>query len=554
MKAGEVVLQELLNGKVQYRVPLFQRTYSWGDKEWKRLWSDICEIYRLVVPRTHFIGAVVTLPLPDSPEHTSKFMLIDGQQRLTTLFILLSCLRDLARRDPALVSLADQIEEECLINKFAKHKEERLKLLPTQADRCQYSAIVDQQPVSNSNRIAAARAYFENALQQNDDEDQPFDLARLKSCVTDYLALVSIRLDQADSPYRIFESLNNTGMALTDSDLIRNDIFMRMDEGEQAEAYEAHWLPMQQRMEYNRKSWLSDFFWRYAMVDGDQPRYDEVYQAVKADIDKSLRSGRTAMELLQEFDDYSKLYLLIWRPQDAPEPDVEVARRAVRLRQWEVDVAYPFLMSAYHLREKGDLSSADLAQVLAMLESFVVRRLICAVPTNRLRSIFARMPQRVVDGEYVDNCREYLLENDWPSDDLFVDRFQEARIYSSRLGRTRLILTSLEEAFEHHEPVSMDSVTIEHIMPQCPDQSWKQALGQGWREVRERYLHTVGNLTYSGYNQEMGNMSFGKKKQILQKSHFELNREIIAVEQWGEREINARAARMAELAVGVWSR
>lgn len=354
MKAGEVVFQQLLDGKIQYRVPLFQRTYSWEEEDWQRLWDDLLDIYDLSQPRSHFIGAVVTLPIPDSPEKCSKFMLIDGQQRLTTLFVLLAAIRDLARKNGD--QLADEIQEQCLINKFAKDPEEFRKMKPTQADIVAFNAIVDGQS-GDGTLIGQARAFFDKVLDLGDLEGKPIDLVAMKSCITDYLNLVSIRLDQDDSPHRIFESLNNTGQPLTASDLIRNYIFMSIPtEEEQAACYSKYWYPMQQRMEKE----LSSFVWRYLMKDGNLLRYDDVYEEMRDYIDQG---DESVVEVLEDLDRHSQYYMRFWRP-DPNEESLEIRTQFERLNAWEVDVAYPFLLTAMHKRAKGVITYEDLLQIL----------------------------------------------------------------------------------------------------------------------------------------------------------------------------------------------
>lgn len=547
MKAGEVVFQQLLDGKIQYRVPLFQRTYSWEEENWQRLWDDLLDIYDLTKPRSHFIGAVVTLPIPDSPEKCSKFMLIDGQQRLTTLFVLLAAIRDLAKSNGD--QLADEIQEECLINRFAKGPEEFRKMKPTQADLAAFNAIVDGQS-SAGTLIGKARAFFGKALDLGDLEGKPINLVKIKSCITDYLNLVSIRLDQDDSPHRIFESLNNTGQPLTASDLIRNYIFMSIPtEEEQAACYNKYWYPMQQRMEKE----LSPFVWRHLMKDGNLLRYDDVYEEMREYIDEG--DETIVQQVLEDLDRYSQYYVKFWRP-DPNEESLEVRAQFERLNAWEVDVAYPFLLTAMHKRATGVITDEDLLQLLRMIESYVVRRSICGIPTNRLRRIFALMSNQVSDDKFVETCRDYLIDNEWPTDDRFHEIFQTARIYvRSRLARARLILASLEKSFKHHEPIEMtDKITIEHLMPQTLNDEWRQELGPEFYRVHEELLHSIGNLTFSGYNQEMGNASFEYKKQILAESHFEMNRSIVQAEHWTEHEIRARAKELADRAVQIWRR
>jgi uncharacterized protein with ParB-like and HNH nuclease domain len=473
-------------------------------------------------------------------------MLIDGQQRLTTLLVLLAAIHDLARKNGD--HLADEIQEECLINKFAKDPEEFRKMKPTQADLVAFNAIIDGQSTDGT-LIGRARAFFDNVLDLGDLEGEPIDLVTMKSCITDYFNLVSIRLDQDDSPHRIFESLDNTGQPLTASDLIRNYIFMSIPtEQEQAACYGKYWYPMQQRMEKE----LSPFVWRYLMKDGNLLRYDDVYEEMRDYIDEG---DKSVVEVLEDLDRYSQYYMKFWHP-DPGEKNLEVRAQFERLNIWEVDVAYPFLLTAVHKRATGVVTDEDLLQILHMIESYVVRRSICGIPTNRLRRVFALMSNRVSDDDFVQTCRDYLGDNDWPTDDRFHKMFQTARIYvRSRRARTRLILASLEESFEHHEPIEMTAkITIEHLMPQTLNDEWRQALGPEFYRVHEELLHSVGNLTFSGYNQELGNASFESKKKILDESHFEMNRWIVQAQHWTEHEIRARAKELADRAVQIWRR
>lgn len=560
MKAAEAIFQKLLDGKLQYRVPLFQRTYSWEEENWQRLWDDILEVYALVKsgePRSHFMGAIVTLPFPDAPQLANKFMLIDGQQRLTTFFILLASIRDAAEEKKNDPTLSDEIDEGCLINKFAGIPEEREKLRPTQQDVDSFKTVVSGQEPDSSSRVGLAYRFFLGVLRKGDLNGEELNLRDLKSCITDYLSLVSITLDQADSPHRIFESLNNTGMALSASDLIRNDIFMRLvSEAEQDEIYRDYWQSMQQRMEYDDgKSVLSSFFWRYLMKDGGLPRYDEVFEAMRRRIDSRVGDGTSIRDILAELDLFSEYYVKLWRPA-SNEMNQSICEQLQRLNQWEVDAAYPFMLNALHRRRTKVIDDHQLLEVLGMIESFVVRRVVCGIPTNRLRRVFARMSLQTKDDDYVESCRHFLMNNDWPTDKRFHEMFEISRIYiSSRLSRTRLILTSLEQSYDHHEQIAMtDKITIEHIMPQELNAEWREQLGSNAPEVHDKYLHTIGNLTYSGYNSAMSNSPFATKKNILKDSHFELNRHIVQTENWTETEIQARARELANRALVIWKR
>ena len=228
MKAGEVVFQKLLDGKRQYVVPLYQRTYSWKEKHWEQLWDDLLEIYALPTPRNHFIGSVVTQQVTTAPEGASKYTLIDGQQRMTTLFILLSVVRQFAKSDTKTWgNLAEEIQNTCLVNQYIDG-DGRIKLMPTQRDRSVFASVVNGEIPPDITSIGKARTYFHKRLEQGDVDGNKINLRALHSCIVNHLDMVSIHLDQEDSPNRIFESLNNTGMPLTVADLIRNYLLMNI--------------------------------------------------------------------------------------------------------------------------------------------------------------------------------------------------------------------------------------------------------------------------------------------------------------------------------------
>lgn len=555
MKAGKLKFQQLLDGQLQYRVPLFQRTYSWKESEWGTLWEDVLEIYAMEDPRGHFIGAIVTQPVSDIAGHATKHLLIDGQQRLTTLLIMLTSIRRKARMD-RLEQLANEIWERCLVNKFVTLEDAEgtsfgdfLKLRPTQSDRDQFADVVERNKYDGTGRIFEAFTYYRQRIDEGDLEGNPLDLKLLKSCVTDRLELVSINLGEADSPHRIFESLNNTGMRLGPSDLIRNLIFMNIPtEVEAQQAYDEHWFPMQETTGTS----LDDFFWRFLMMNGSLPRWDETFDEVKK---RFVEEKKDPVDTLVEYSRFSRYYR--WIGEVGNDKSAEMFRQPIsRLNLWEVNVSYPFLMKAFDWVARDDVAGEHLVLVMEMIESFVVRRSVCSVPTNRLRRTFAGMSDKVEASEFVDSSREYLLGEQWPSDDEFRDSFQHYRAYApQRLARTRLILDSLEDSYGHKEsPGANERISIEHIMPQTLSSDWENMLGAKAPEVHERWLHTPGNLTLTGYNPELGNAGFAEKKKLLKESNFSLTEGVLNESQWDEDAIKARGAALAERAVKIWRR
>lgn len=555
MKAGEVKLQQMLDGKVQYRVPLFQRTYNWREDEWERLWEDITELYMMSQPRSHFIGAIVTQPVPDAPERAAKHLLIDGQQRLTTLCILLASIRKKATESHSDMSLATEIDNTCLTNKIHNVSiDEAIKLRPTQRDSEAFSALVagSELPPEKNNNVYSAFKYFCEVLEDGDPEGNPFDLPKLKNRITYYLDLVSITLDTADSAHKIFESLNNTGMQLGPSDLIRNYVSMHIpDESEAQRAYDQYWLPMQESL----GSQLDWFFWRYLMMDGSLPRIDETYEEIR-DHFKDLTPER-ATSLLVEFSGFSKHYARILTKAGSGNGDSFWAQME-RLNRWEVDVAYPFIMKCLSWVDAGKITLQELVKAMAAIESFVIRRAICWVPTNRLRRIFANLCSTITEIGFVENVQQQLADNEWPSDKEFQEDFLEYPLYSSwlrRMGRIRLILESLESSYGEKETAVLDAnITIEHVMPQSITEEWEYMLGPEAARVHADWLHTPGNLTLTAYNPELSNSPFGQKRDILSDSKFALSRDIVTQERWDEEAIKERGQALAERAVRVWAR
>ena len=397
--------------------------------------------------------------------------------------------------------------------------------------------------------MTAAFRYFSERIAEGDLDEHPIDLRKLKLCITDRLDLVSVTLETEDSPHRIFESLNNTGMHLGSSDLIRNLIFMSISgEEETQDAYDRYWFPMQEATG-NR---LDDFFWHHLMMDGSLPRQSETFEEVR----KRFGSGDTprAVEMLIQFSKFARYYRWLCGIGDE-EPEGSLLRQIKRLNTWEVNVAYPFLMRSLDWVDGGTINPSDLASVMKMIESFVVRRSVCNVPTNRLRGIFGRMSGQIDSSDFVASSGDYLLANHWPTDKEFNHAFVGYHVYSRRLARTRLILESLEASFGHKEsPQITEEITIEHVMPQTLTTDWGEMLGPRAVDIHLQWLHTPGNLTLTGYNPELGNASFYEKKALLECAKFSLTHAILKFDSWDEDAIKTRGEALAERAIQIWSR
>ena len=541
MKASETSLQPVIEGTKQYVVPLFQRTYSWDTKEWEMLWQDLIELCEDEDPRDHFIGSIVTMPTASVPQGIAKFLLIDGQQRLTTIFILLALLRDAAKTSNGSM-LSQEIEETLLTNRF-KQGNDVWKLLPTQADRKAFIQLLEVGDVAQQTRIAKAAAFFKRRLRSPEAPD----LETLKKVIVDNLMLVSIVLDPDDNPHLIFESLNAKGKPLSQADLIRNYFFMRIHVDDQEQLYEKSWEPMQERLGDS----LTECIRHFLMKDGAIVKKGEVYFALKERADG--KSQQEVIVYLQEVSRFADYYAKLLQPDGESSP--KLRERMKRLNRIEVTVAYPFLLNVYNDYANEQIDEDEFSDVMEVIENFMIRRLICRVPTNQLNKIFPALYAQASEADsLVEGLKESLRTKNYPRDTEFRERFVSSRLYTSGdRVRTKLILERLESSFGNKEAVPYDNLSVEHVMPQMLTDWWRQHLGEDFEATHELMLHTIGNLTLTGYNPELSNADFPHKRQLFKESHLSLNKWFVDQEKWDEETILIRAESLAEVALSIWA-
>lgn len=549
MQAAEAKLQRVLEGSKQFLVPHYQRPYSWQKEQWEALWRDIVVLLEEDNPQPHFLGSIVTSPAKSVPEGVEKRLLIDGQQRLTTLLIVLALIRDHARA-AGMERVAAQLEDSYLTNRYESGND-FYKLLPTQSedpnssDRESFMRIVRGEGDGGVNTgIGLAYQFFQHNLRKLGGTT----LEALHRVVVGKLTLVSIILDEHDNPHRIFESLNGKGRPLSQADLIRNYFFMRIDASKHDSTYVELWRPMQKRL---GDDMVTPFVRHYLMRGGSIVRETDVYSSLKARVDEDRAKG--PLEHLRELDKHSRFYDILLRPHH--EPSLRLRERLVRLNRLEVTVAYPFLLNVYGDYARGALSEDDFVDLLDTLESFLVRRFVCAVPTHGLNKIFPPLYVQAKDGpKFVEAVRKILAGKGYPRDEEFRDRIESARLYGAgdRREKTKLLLERLETSFGHKEPVVAATLSIEHVMPQTLTAEWQEELGPTWEEDHEQLLHTLGNLTLTSYNAELNNDRFEEKKKLYADSHLELNKHFATVDKWTAAAIEKRAEVLAERACAVW--
>ncbi len=552
MKASETKLTKIIEGTNQYLVPHYQRPYTWGPKEWKILWDDLVDLADPADesnpgPRQHFLGSIVTAPGHSVPEGVSKWVLIDGQQRMTTLLLLLAAIRDSAR-DEGKDRLANQIHDLYLTNQY-QDGSDFYKLLPTKGteasggDRADFVSIVQRQSPANGN-ISRAYRFFRDRLALANAPDAE----RLKQIIIGNLILVSIVLDRDDNPYLVFESLNAKGQQLTQADLIRNYFFMRIRLDRHDHAYSERWRPLENRLGQEN---TTEFIRHFLMMDGQLIKINELYYVLKDRLDGA--SEPVVLRMLDELYEASDFYARLLDP--TKEPNLRLRAGVQRLNRLEATVTYPFLLNVYEALSKQLLNDDEVAELLEILENFLLRRYVCRTSRSELNKLFPSLYKSAQNyTSLVQGVREILSGRNYPSDEDFHDDMATSILYGTgeKRERVKFILERIEESFGHKERVFLDSLTVEHIMPQTLTSWWEAQLGVDNEDTHEELLHTLGNLTLTGNNSELSNLSFPEKQRILAESHLDLNRDVSVKSSWSAEDIKTRGAELANRALLIW--
>jgi uncharacterized protein with ParB-like and HNH nuclease domain/alkylated DNA nucleotide flippase Atl1 len=551
--AKETALQELLGGEKQYQVPLYQRTYSWGKDQLDKLWEDVLQLAEDRENRpdlSHFIGSLVLAPSPAiSPGGVTDWLVIDGQQRLTTLSLLLCAIRDrLAAASPR---DRDRINEQYLVNKW--HPDRYTKLQPTQADRAPYLACVDGTPqAGGADRVGAAYRSFTGKLASLEDDAQ---VRQLERAIVSGLAVVAVSAGMGDNAYRIFESLNNTGLKLTQADLLRNYLFMRLPKRGET-VYQSRWLPLQESLDPDQ---LEMLFWLDLVQRDPRVKQSETYAEQQKRLDRLTTEDEIEAEIAR-FNKLGTFLRLILNP--AGERDLKVRKRLTRLQDWGSTTAYPVLLYLLELRDQGKATSEQIARAMLYLESFFVRRLVIGRATSNLNRILSTLVTEIDKSKPVDEEIRASLSTGrkyYASDNEAADAVSTVPFYlNGRASQRKLVLQWLEESYGSKEPVSPDTLTIEHVLPQTATPAWRAELspdlnsGETFDQVHQSLLHTLANLTLTGYNPKLSNSSFTDKRELLATSGLLMNQEIAAEARWGRPQMQARGAELAKRIAQEW--
>ena len=556
MKATEAKLLSLLQKSPQFIIPIYQRTYSWTDKQCQQLWDDIVRAGSSDAIGVHFIGSIVYVEQGLSQvSHQAPLLVIDGQQRLTTVSLLIEALaRAVGDAEPVEGFSAAKLRHYYLSNPL-ESGERYFKLLLSQTDNASLKAIVKntEAPKEPSLRVTHNFARFAELIAAQKGDLAPVCRGLAKLVVVD----IALSRDQ-DNPQLIFESMNSTGKELSQADLVRNYILMGLEPTLQTRLYEEYWRPME--LDFGQEAYGTQFdsFMRHFLTvrTGDIPREREVYEAFK-DYSRTTPVQAAGIEaLVREIRAFARYFcaLALGREKDAT-----LALTFHDLRELKVDVAYPFLLELYHDYANDRLSAADFASAVRLVEAYVFRRAICAIPTNSMNKTFATLGKALRKDRYLESIQAHFLllpsYRRFPNDEEFRRDLHTRDLYHFR---SRSYWLRRLENHDRKERVPVDQYTIEHILPQNPELSsaWRQALGDDWQRVQQEWLHTLGNLTLTGYNAEYSDRPFVDKRDMkggFAESPLRLNAGLGQLESWNEGAIKARAGRLADEALGVWA-
>ena len=565
MKATEANLLKFLRKSPQFVIPIYQRNYSWTEAQCRQLWADLMRAGRDDKVKAHFIGSIVYVERGLSTVTTEEALLvIDGQQRLTTSTLLIAALAEHFKTHNV-AELLDAFSFKKLRNYYLLNPDEdgdrHYKLILSETDKDTLLALLQDTPMpaQSSTRITENYALFQSLIEEHQQELESICQGLAK------LVIVDVALDRSqDNPQLIFESMNSTGLELSQADLIRNYILMGLEPKLQTELYNTYWRPMEKAFGQAAYVVHFDAFMRHYLTTktGEIPNVREVYLAFKAFAQKQPDTHTRTRDLVADIHAYALYYCAMAL---GTETDAGLKQAFHDLRELKVDVAYPFLLDVYHDYKQGRLNNDEALQIVRLVESYVFRRAICAIPTNSLNKTFAGLSRTLKKDRYLESVQAALLllpsYRRFPKDEEFQREIKLRDLYNFR---SRSYWLRRLENHGRKERVVVEDYTIEHILPQNEDLSpeWQQELGPDWQRIQEEWLHTLGNLTLTGYNSEYSDRPFAyKRDQVTDKngnpigfasSPLKLNLGLGAVAQWDEAAIKARAERLATDAAKVW--
>ena len=536
-------------------IPVYQRNYDWKTEQCKQLYDDLVKVIQQE-RKSHFFGSIVSVSDPDGK--MLDFLIIDGQQRLTTVSLLLLAMYNLMREGvvtPAVPNLSQRIYEEYLVDKW-QPEEKRIKLKPIKNDREAFGRLFSSadEHVADSNLTINYQYFYERIQRQEISVDELFEaISRLE--------IINISLNHEDNPQLIFESLNSTGLDLSEGDKIRNYVLMGLPSKEQELYYENYWNKIEVCTGYDVSSFIRDYL---SIRQQSTPAIKHIYVKFKQYVEDRKQDTES---LLQDLLLYAKRYEILLKGNSQYEAVNDCIYRLNRLK---TTITRPFLMETLRMHQEGHISADDLAEIFRTIETYLFRRTICDLPTNALNKIFLMLHREIIrldrtESDYLNKFKYILLSKKesgaFPSDDEFVEKLSTKNIYTMK-GESKYYLF---ERLENAGTVETKDVwmhldkgvySIEHIMPQTLSPTWIKELGPDYEQTHSLWLHRLANLTLTGYNSQYRNAPFCEKRDMehgFKSSGLRINQWIWQQDSWGEKELEERNDLLTQQALDIWS-
>lgn len=539
MEARKIKLLEFIgNGKKTFNIPVYQRNYDWREEQCRKLFEDIQNIVKSDYEIEHFLGTVVYVS-SKSEMNFNEYILIDGQQRITSVMLLLKVLHEKVTRE----DYKEEIWEEYLINKRVPEENLRIRLKPVESDGMPYKKLIEENDVSLASNVCKNYKLFEKMVEESNYSPEEIYKALGK------IELVYIQLEKgkkSENPQMIFESLNSTGLSLTQGDLIRNYLLMNHEYEKQKMLYKNFWLEIEKEIA-NEK--ISDFVRDYlTMKNGLISNKDKVYDDFKKYI-KQNKENMGEEGILKELKSYSEYYSWFLNGNS---PNDKVNQKLEEFRYLRNTTVYPLILSVFEdAYLYKNITEKELLDILELLISYIFRRSVCGYTTNSLNKIFASIVVSLKNKDVYNQIEKSLMNKSFPKDEEFRAEFIKCNFYKKGTEFCKYALKSLE-SIENKEQIDMGNITIEHVMPQTLNSEWRIELGNKFEQIHFAYLNTIGNLTITGYNSELSNKSFKVKKERYKDSNIKICREITNYDNWREKEIKDRAEKLYEKAKKIW--